>query len=99
MDALSRVSEVTILATMRAFTHITIVEDLGQWSAWFRESPQVVSSGVDALNAISRLIELHGWTGFEILEIVSSIDGNLEFLVCKVHTVTRFCSLLVPSTN
>ena len=70
---------------MRAFAKIIVEENDGQWSAWFKDVPQVALGGEWPADAIKRLLEHLGAENFHAEGIVAvedgTRDGHLEFMM------------------
>ena len=84
---------------MRAFAKIIVEENDGQWSAWFKDVPQVGLGGEWPTDAIKRLLDHLGPENFHAEGIVTvedgTRDGHLEFMIPLVG----YWRIPVPSVN
>ena len=76
---------------MRAFSHIIAERHLECWRAWFRTDPQVYCGGIDAEDAMSRLLAMYGDADLNLKGVIvlnsKGNSGRVEYLV--PHTDRR----------
>ena len=76
---------------MQAFCHIIAERQLECWRAWFRTEPEVYCGGIDAEDAMSRLLAMYGDADLNLKGVVvinsKGDDGHVEYLV--PHTDRR----------